>query len=244
MNSENIRSAIILCGGKSRRMGNDKGSMLIKEKPMFIHILDTLNNNIDEVVIVLNDNRRIAKYNSLIQDYKNLDNNDNNNKFIFNYNISFVEDEIKNKGPLSGLITGIKHINGDYGLVLPCDSPFIKSDYINYMFNILNRNSKKDIECIVPYNYGNTKILFENIRNNKEIPINIQFKNSLINNCEPLHGIYKKDIYKTISKLLDSENNVKSAINSLNSYFIPINEKEIAYINFKNLNSKEDLNNL
>ena len=30
--SENIKSCIVLCGGQSRRMGQDKGSMIIHDK--------------------------------------------------------------------------------------------------------------------------------------------------------------------------------------------------------------------
>ena len=40
-NRENIKSCIILCGGQSRRMGRDKGSMIIQDKPMIKHILST-----------------------------------------------------------------------------------------------------------------------------------------------------------------------------------------------------------
>ena len=53
-NSENIKSCIILCGGKSSRMGHDKGSMIIQDKPMIKHILSTLNHQINEAIIVLN----------------------------------------------------------------------------------------------------------------------------------------------------------------------------------------------
>ena len=59
--SENIKSCIILCGGQSRRMGQDKGSMIIQKKPMIKHILSTLNHEINEAVIVLNDKNRIDK---------------------------------------------------------------------------------------------------------------------------------------------------------------------------------------
>ena len=46
-------SYVILCGGMSRRMGQDKGSMIINEKPMIIHILDKCKPEIDDVIIVL-----------------------------------------------------------------------------------------------------------------------------------------------------------------------------------------------
>ena len=50
-----MKSSIILCGGQSRRLGRDKGSLIIKDKPMIKYILSTLNNEIDEAIIVLND---------------------------------------------------------------------------------------------------------------------------------------------------------------------------------------------
>ena len=51
-NNENIKSCIILCGGKSSRMGRDKGSMIIQDKPMIKHVLSTLNHQINEAIIV------------------------------------------------------------------------------------------------------------------------------------------------------------------------------------------------
>ena len=65
-NSENIKSCIILCGGKSSRMGRDKGSMIIQDKPMIKHVLSTLNHIIDEAIIVLNNQERINRYGEFI----------------------------------------------------------------------------------------------------------------------------------------------------------------------------------
>ena len=100
-NNENIKSCIILCGGQSRRMGRDKGSMIIQDKPMIKHILSTLNHMIDEVVIVLNDQERIDRYWEFVdlQEY--------------DYTITFCEDEIKNKGPMPGIMTGLEKIKSE-----------------------------------------------------------------------------------------------------------------------------------
>ena len=77
-----MKSCIILCGGQSRRMGQDKGSLIIQDKPMIKYILSTLNNEMDEVIIVLNDSERIDKYKKFInpQDYS--------------YELKFIEDKI------------------------------------------------------------------------------------------------------------------------------------------------------
>ena len=103
---ESIKSCIILCGGQSRRMGRDKGSLVIQDKPMIKHILSTLNHQINEAIIVLNDKSRIDKYSKFI------------NPQEYSYTIEFVEDQIKNKGPLPGIMTGLSYIAGGYALYL------------------------------------------------------------------------------------------------------------------------------
>jgi molybdopterin-guanine dinucleotide biosynthesis protein A len=134
-NRENIKSCIILCGGQSRRMGQDKGSMIIHKKPMIKHILCTLNHQIDEAVIVLNDQKRIAKYGEFI------------NPKEHTYNITFAEDKIKNKGPMPGIMTGLENISGDYALIIPCDSPYISKKYVNTIFDEI----EDDRQAVVPY---------------------------------------------------------------------------------------------
>ena len=57
MNGQKLYSCLVLSGGKSKRMGQDKGSMIIQEKPMILHILERLNYKINDATIVLNDAR-------------------------------------------------------------------------------------------------------------------------------------------------------------------------------------------
>ena len=141
-NNENIKSCIILCGGQSRRMGQDKGSMVIKDKPMIKHILSTLNYEINEATIVLNDSERIDRYKQFI------------NPTDYSYKIKFVEDKIKNKGPLPGIMTGLENITSQYALILPCDSPYVTKNYINTIFNEINEN----YQAIVPYHDSENKL--------------------------------------------------------------------------------------
>ena len=141
-NRENIKSCIILCGGQSRRMGRDKGSMIIQDKPMIKHILSTLNHQIDEAVIVLNDKTRIAKYSEFIDPQE------------YEYPIIFCEDKIKNKGPMPGIMTGLSNIKGKYALVLPCDSPYVSKNYIQTIFSEID----KCYQAIVPYHDDENKL--------------------------------------------------------------------------------------
>ena len=203
-NNENIKSCIILCGGQSRRMGQDKGSMIIQDKPMIKHILSTLNHHINEVVIVLNDKDRIEKYGEFInpQDY--------------DYNLTICEDEIKNKGPMPGIMTGLTHITGDYALILPCDSPYVSSKYIDTIFKEIN----DDHQAIVPYHDSENKL----------------------KTSEPLHSIYNRNLIPVIEDLLSQDIlHIKGLIEKIDTKFVQIDDKKIEKKEFRNLNRPSDI---
>jgi len=192
-------------------MGKDKGSLIINGKAMINHTLDVLDGNINELVIVLNDEKRIAKYQEIIDIKK------------YSYSIKFITDEIKNKGPLSGIMTGLKKIENDYALILPCDSPFISKKFLNFIFNKLNNFNKDALIIYHPLNDTD----------------NLNIK---INNSEPLHSIYSKNNYKLIEELIKKDAlDVKSLIKKIECEFVKIDNKNILKKDIKNLNNLEDL---
>ncbi|MGX8693513.1 MAG: molybdenum cofactor guanylyltransferase [Methanobrevibacter sp.] len=202
--SENIKSCIVLCGGQSRRMGQDKGSMFIQGKPMIKHILSTLNHEMNEVIVVLNDEKRIAKYGQFI------------NPDDYTYKIKFVEDKIKNKGPLPGLMSGLENITGQYSLVLPCDSPYVTKEYINTIFNEINDG----YQAIVPYHDSENKL----------------------KTSEPLHSIYNKNIIPEIEDLISEDTlHIKGLIKKIETKFVLIDNKKILKKEFRNLNRPSDI---
>ena len=240
-NNQKLYSCIVLSGGMSRRMGQDKGSMIIQEKPMILHILERLNYKINDATIVLNDAERIANYQSLLNKYS-----EGNIEENFDYSLDFVEDEIKGKGPISGIMTGLKNIKTDYALVLPCDSPFISGDNIDAMFKLLEENLESDVDAIIPFHIKSNKDKFKdneefNFNNADEMTIEMKIANS-----EPLHSIYKKENLNKIDELLKEDNlYVKSFIRSLeNPCFIEVDNKVLFEKDFRNFNRKEDLEDL
>ena len=54
MSNKNNITGIILAGGKSSRMGSDKGFVIYNDKPFIQHIIDTLQPLVDEIIIVSN----------------------------------------------------------------------------------------------------------------------------------------------------------------------------------------------
>ncbi|ALT68605.1 molybdenum cofactor guanylyltransferase [Methanobrevibacter millerae] len=199
-----MKSSIILCGGQSRRMGKDKGSLIIKDKPMIKYILSTLNNEIDEVIIVLNDNKRIDKYMEFI------------NPEDYSYKLKFVEDKIKNKGPISGILTGLENISSEYAIVFPCDNPFVTKNTIQTLFNEITCN----IQAVVPYHDPENKL----------------------KTSEPLHSIYNKNIIPLIDNLILNDSlHIKGIIEKIDTKFVLIDNKKILKKEFRNLNHPEDL---
>ncbi len=199
-----MKSSIILCGGQSRRMGQDKGSMIIQGKPMIKYVLATLNDEINEAVIVLNNQKRIDKYSQFI------------NQKDYSYRIKFVEDNIKDKGPLSGIQTGLENIKSQYAMVFPCDSPYITKNTIKTLYNKMDENIQAVVPCHDPENKLKTS--------------------------EPLHSIYHKNIIPTIGKLISEDIlDIKSLIEKIETEYILIDDKKILKKEFRNLNRPGDL---
>jgi len=106
-------NAIILAGGKSSRMGTDKGLISIGEKTMIECIIKELNSsNIKDILIVSNNT-----------EYKK-------------FGLPVFPDIIENKGPLGGIYTGLLKSSRSRNIVLSCDIPLISCEIINHLVNI------------------------------------------------------------------------------------------------------------
>lgn len=129
-----MKSLIVLCGGLSTRMGHDKGSMIFDDKPMIIHLLDSLKMVADEILLVLRDENQCKIYKKILTDYK----------FIGTHGFKLFTDIERDQGPLGGILTGLKHISSNKAMVVPCDSPFISQKLIIYMFELSKKYTNFD----------------------------------------------------------------------------------------------------
>ena len=103
------KSAIVLAGGLSNRFGHDKGLLQLAGKPLILHVLDKISTIVDEVFIVVGSIQQAKVY------------------AILNLNAKIVIDKYEIQSPLVGAITGFENANGEYSLLLPCDTPFVSS---------------------------------------------------------------------------------------------------------------------
>ena len=107
---DNLKSAVILAGGRSRRMGFDKQFLKINERRLIDSMVNRLKEEFDEIIIVTN-----KPWHYMGVGHK------------------VVSDIIKDKGPLSGIHAGLKASSSRYVYFIACDMPYINLNYIKYM---------------------------------------------------------------------------------------------------------------
>lgn len=104
-------TGIIVAGGKSSRMGFDKGMSVFRGKKFIDYTLTALLPNVDEVIIIANNTH---------YDY-------------LGYPV--YEDVVKNCGPLGGIYTGLLKSKTEKNFVISCDMPFVSKETIAYIIS-------------------------------------------------------------------------------------------------------------
>jgi molybdenum cofactor guanylyltransferase len=103
-------SGIILAGGKSQRMGEDKAFIKIGEKPIIETIIDLFQKVFKETLIVTN----------------------RKDSYLY-LKVGVYEDIFPEQGALGGLYTGLFRSNSFNSFVAACDMPFLNKGVINYV---------------------------------------------------------------------------------------------------------------
>lgn len=101
----------ILAGGKSSRMGMDKGLIAFHEKTIVQHVMEQMNPAVDKLVIVSNN-----------ADYKK-------------FGPEVIEDVIKNIGPAGGIHAALNHTDTNHNFIVSCDMPFITASSIEFVIH-------------------------------------------------------------------------------------------------------------
>lgn len=113
------KSAVILAGGSSKRLGQDKGLIRLAGKPLLIHVLDKMCGVVDEIVIVVSSESQKKAYKDLVEQKAKV-----------------TIDKGKTQTPLVGALTGFENVQGEYTLLLSCDTPFISSQIASLLLDL------------------------------------------------------------------------------------------------------------
>jgi molybdenum cofactor guanylyltransferase len=112
MTMENTITAYILAGGKSQRMGTDKGFLEWKGQSFVANIVAAVKAVVgNNVVIVSSD----EQYDAL--------------------GITRISDIVANKGPLGGIYTALKHTTTKRNLIVSVDAPLISPELLQWLVN-------------------------------------------------------------------------------------------------------------
>ncbi|MBH0206650.1 MAG: molybdenum cofactor guanylyltransferase [Nitrospira sp.] len=109
-------TGILLAGGKSKRMGEDKRFLLVGEQTLFERTLAVLRSIFQTVCVVI------------AQDSPPLE-----------AEVPVFRDLVAGCGSLGGLYTGLKQAHTEYVFVVACDMPFLNPILVRYMVSLRDK---------------------------------------------------------------------------------------------------------
>lgn len=103
-------TALVLCGGKSRRMGRPKAFLPYEGTTVIEHVLNKVRDLFSEVFLVANEPDL----------YENL-------------GVDVVKDILPYRGPLGGILSGLLVSSHSHAFVIACDMPLVERKIIREM---------------------------------------------------------------------------------------------------------------
>lgn len=113
---------IVLSGGFSKRMGQEKGLVHFKGKPMIEHTLEKAAEISNDIIIIAN-----------VSGYED-----------FGYPV--YTDILKEKGPIGGIHAGLTYSKASYNLVLACDMPLMTTSFLKHLIS----GTSEEYQIMVP----------------------------------------------------------------------------------------------
>lgn len=113
-----FKTAIILAGGKSSRMGFDKQLLKINERRLMDSLIQKLSREFEEIIIVTNRPELYIGLSHII-----------------------TKDILEDKGALGGIHAGLNYSSSKYAFVIACDMPNVNMDYVRFMKDRLSESN-------------------------------------------------------------------------------------------------------
>ncbi len=134
-------SGFILAGGKSNRMGTDKALLLVQDEPLLKRMIRLIRPFCATIAISGQKN-----------DYAG-------------FNAEMIPDLYAGCGPISGVISSLKHSSVEWNLLVSVDVPFINEEFIQYLISQIGQ-----YDCIIPEHKGGVEPLI-GLYNKQILPI-------------------------------------------------------------------------
>ena len=118
-------TGVILAGGTSRRMGQNKALLQLGDDPLIAHVIRLMRLATDELLLITNNPAEYA-----------------------HLGLQMHRDMIPDAGALGGIYTGLMHASHDAVLCVACDSPFLQPKLLTYLVSVLG-----EYDAVMPYTY-------------------------------------------------------------------------------------------
>lgn len=102
---------ILLAGGKSSRMGENKSFVLLEGVPLIEVVLQRISPIFSLPPLLVTNSPELYSY----------------------LGVEMVGDVVEDKGPLGGVHAALTYSQVEYNFIFACDMPFIQENFINYM---------------------------------------------------------------------------------------------------------------
>ncbi len=147
-------TGIVLAGGKSSRIGTEKGLVKFRNKPLIEYSLNVLKLVADEIII---------SSNSSVYD---------------GFGFPVLKDEFPDSGPMGGIYTCLKASENKVNIVLSCDMPMVNAVFLNSLLAaadgfdaVVPWHEKKYFEPLCAVYRKNLLPVFEDFIQNKNFRI-------------------------------------------------------------------------
>ena len=109
---------IVLCGGRSSRMGRPKAWLPFGNEVMLQRVVRVLSGGVNPVVVVAAPGQDVPELPATVE---------------------IVRDEVEGNGPLEGLAAGLAALTGkvDAAYLSSCDVPFLKPEFVRRVISLL-----------------------------------------------------------------------------------------------------------
>jgi molybdopterin-guanine dinucleotide biosynthesis protein A len=115
-----MRAGLIIAGGRSTRFGEqDKAVADLAGTPMIRRVADRITAVTDEFVV----NCREDQISPIEEALSEIDQEP-----------AYAEDPDPDKGPMAGIMTGLRTVDSEYAFVVACDMPFVDPALVEYLF--------------------------------------------------------------------------------------------------------------
>ena len=116
-------TGIVLAGGGSRRLGQDKAALTFGGRTLLEMTIEKLAANCDEILL----------------------SGRNASQALEPHSVRYVADAFPGQGPLAGIEAGLSACEHDFALAVACDMPFLNAELLAYM-----ASQARDYEALVP----------------------------------------------------------------------------------------------